>query len=164
MPQFSSYATDPTYASAFIITWASVAALCVLVALPRFVRSARQGQLWVGLRGVGEDFGYKAYQPVVNDVDEKKMLYGGTPRPFHPVNAPGWRERATGWATALGTLTLYSPLCVGLDLGQSECLFARGEAARNNEHHITYSLRDTRLSSHSNSLYPPSISTSREWK
>ena len=122
MPQFSSYATDPNYATAFTITWVSAAALCALVALPRLVRSARQGQLTAGLRGLGEDFEHKAYQPIAGDADEneKKLLYAdsaGTPR---PVGTPGWSERARGWTAALGTLTLYSPPYVGLDLGQSE--------------------------------------------
>lgn len=137
MPQFSSYATDPNYATAFIITWASAAALCAFVALPRLVRSARRGQLWAGLRGVGEDFEHKAYQPIVDDVDEKELLHGSTVRPS-PVSVPGWSGRARGWATALGTLTLYSPPYVRLDLGQSEHLFERRGISRNNEYRIVF--------------------------
>ena len=121
MPQFSSYTIDPNYATAFIITWASAAALYALVALPNLVRSARQGQLWAGLRGVGEDFERKAYQPIVGDIDEKGLPYDENVRPSRPVSTPGWSERAKGWASALGALTLYSPPYARLDLGQSEC-------------------------------------------
>lgn len=121
MPQFSSYATDPNYATAFTITWASAAALCALVALPGLVRSARQGQLTAGLRGLGEDFEHKAYQPIADDGDEKKLVYADTAGSSRPASTPGWGLRARGWAAALGTLTLYSPPYVGLDLGQSEC-------------------------------------------
>jgi hypothetical protein len=121
MPQFSSYATDPNYATAFTITWASAAALCVLVALPRLVRSARRGRLWAGLRGLEEDFGHKAYQPIDDDGYEKKLSYANTAGSSRPASNPGWGVRARGWTAALGTLTLYSPPYVGLDLGQSEC-------------------------------------------
>ena len=115
------------YASAFIITWASAAALCALVTLPRLIRSARQGQLWAGLRGVGEDFEHRAYQPIADDVDEKKLFYGDTVRPSRPIGI-GWYECARGWATALGSLTLYSPPHIGLDLGQSEYLICTRES------------------------------------
>lgn len=125
MPQFSSYATDPNYATAFTITWASAAALCALVALPGLVRSARQGQLTAGLRGLGEDFEHKAYQPIAEDSDEKKLAYadtaGSSRSASRSASTPGWGVRARGWAAAFGTLTLYSPPYVGLDLGQSEC-------------------------------------------
>jgi len=120
MPQFSSYAIDPNYATAFIITWASAAALCALVALPRLVRSARNGQLWARLRGVREDFEHKAYQPIVDDVDEKELLHEDIVKPSRPVSTRRWSEHARGWATALGALTLYTPPYVRLDLGQSE--------------------------------------------
>jgi len=124
MPQFSSYATDPNYATAFTITWTSAVALCALVALPRLVRSARQGQLLAGVRGLGEDFEHKAYQPIADDGHEKKLAYTDTTGSSRPTSTPGWGVRARGWAAALGTLTLYSPPYVGLDLGQSECLSA----------------------------------------
>lgn len=121
MPQFSSYAIDPNYATAFTVTWISGAVICALVGLPGLVRSARHGRLWAGLRGVGEDFGHNAYRPIVNDVDEKEPLHGDTVRPSRPVSTRGWSEHARGWATALGALTFYSPPYTRLDLGQSEC-------------------------------------------
>jgi ferric-chelate reductase len=134
MPQFSSYATDPNYATAFTITWASAVALCALVAFPRLVRSARQGQLTAGLRGLGEDFEHKMYQPIADDFHEKELLYVDTLGSPRPVSTAGWGVRARGYAAALGTLTLYSPPYIGLDLGQSECLFAPRGAPSSNKH------------------------------
>ena len=132
MPQFSSYATDPNYATAFTITWASAAALCALVALPRLIRSARQGRLTAGLRGLGEDFEHEAYQPIADDDNEKKLLCADTEESSRPglASNQGWSVRVRGWAAALGTLTLYSPPYAGLDLGQSECLFALRESSK----------------------------------
>jgi len=164
MPQFSSYSTDPNYATAFIITWASAAALCALVALPRLVRSARQGQLWAGLRGVGEDFEHRAYQPIVDDIDEKEQPLGDIVRPSPPISTPGWSDCARGWATTLGALTLYSPPYVRLDLGQSTCLFAREGLPGITSLVTILSLRDTWLSSHSNSLHSSQSPNPREWK
>lgn len=129
MPQFSSYAIDPNYATAFTITWVSAAALCVLAALPRLVRSTRRGQLTAGLRGLGEDFEHTAYQPIADDPNEKKLLYADNAGSSRPASNQGWSVRARGWASALGTLTLYSPPYVGLDLGQSECSFSLREGS-----------------------------------
>jgi hypothetical protein len=165
MPQFSSYATDPNYATAFIITWVSGAGLCALIALPRLVRSARRGQLTAGLRGLGEEFKHEAYQPIADDPDEKKLLYTDTVGTSRPVSTPGWCERARGWVAALGTLTLYSPPYVGLDLGQSECFVCTaGEPLLITSIVVILSLRDTRLPSYSDSLHSSQIPTSRQWK
>ncbi|EPQ55534.1 iron reductase [Gloeophyllum trabeum ATCC 11539] len=63
--QYNSYVTDPAWQRKFSIVWASFTGFAILLALPRFLRAVRRGQVSGTLFGISEDLGAKGYRPAV---------------------------------------------------------------------------------------------------
>lgn len=99
----------------------SGAAFCILLALPRFLRSARNGQLWATLRGITYDSNPQATYDSLGESEKPLMSVSELESkgvPLAKTKTSGLR----GWLTMLSTWTLYSPPGLRLDIGQSEYL------------------------------------------
>ena len=74
----SSYLVDPQWARKFTAIWTSVAAVSVLVSLPRLYKYAKQGRAFTGAFGVTELWKTKQYFPA----EERQPRKCGNPRKF----------------------------------------------------------------------------------
>lgn len=100
----SSYVSDPPYQRAFTIVWTVVAAVCILGATPRLLRSIRNGRAWQGW-GIWED------------------IYGRSYGPLHELEKKSSRPRWTtprAWLSIIEKQSLRRIPYVNLDLGQSK--------------------------------------------
>ena len=103
----SSYLVDPQWARKFTVVWTSVVAAGVVVSLPRFYRSVKQGRAFTGVFGVTESWKATPYTLV----EERQPKKHGTP-----------------WKLAVNlkrAKAVFSWTLPGFDIsvGQSECDF-----------------------------------------
>jgi len=113
-PPYSSYVTDPPYALLFTYVWVSAAGVCVLLALPRLLRSIRNGRFVAGMKGISWNYnGASDYQPITNSEKVEGQMM--------PAKATRRTDRLRALITALATWSLYSPPYLRLDIGQSTC-------------------------------------------
>ncbi|TDL19804.1 hypothetical protein BD410DRAFT_773506 [Rickenella mellea] len=103
---YNSYIIDPIWQRKFTIIWASALGFSVLFALPRFIKSVRNGSVWNDVTGVLEnDAKERGYEPIVQRVTEENGQFGSV-RMINRI-----RHR-------LSSLTLWTIPYVGLDAGQ----------------------------------------------
>jgi ferric-chelate reductase len=101
----SSYISDPPYQVAFTIVWTVFAAVCILGAAPRLLRSIRNGRAWQGW-GIWEDVHGRSYEPL-QEMEKKQ-----SPRPK--------RTAPRIWFSVVEKYSLQRIPYVNLDVGQSE--------------------------------------------
>lgn len=114
---YDSYAQDPPFALLFTYVWVSAASVCILLALPRLLRSLGNGRFIAGIRGVA--WNYRAspdYEPITASEKGKQAAIPAK-RGMGPVD---WLR---GVITATATWSLYSPPYLRLDIGQLVVLF-----------------------------------------
>ena len=99
----SSYVVDPIWQRRFSAIWATFAAVAILVSLPHFVRSLKQGRSLRGLFGVSESIAAQRYA-TIGDAEVK----------------PRTRRRiVSGIIDTASSFFWWSLPGIGLTLGQS---------------------------------------------
>ncbi|KAI0027920.1 ferric reductase like transmembrane component-domain-containing protein [Vararia minispora EC-137] len=101
---YDSYAEDPKWQITFTKIWCGCLAAAVGLSAPRFLRAVRRRRAHVDLFGVRDDSG-RAYESVTQLRE--------FPRPKSKFS-----EMLAGILRMLGSVLLWSPLGVGLDVGQ----------------------------------------------
>ena len=112
----SSYTQDPPFALLFTYVWVSAAGFCILLALPRLVRSFRNGRFIAGIRGIGWDYNASPDYQAVRASEKGNQAETPARRPMGPAD---WLR---GVITAMATWSLYSPPYLRLDVGQRALL------------------------------------------
>ncbi|TDL15891.1 hypothetical protein BD410DRAFT_82137 [Rickenella mellea] len=108
---YNSYIIDPIWQRKFTIIWASALGISVLLALPRFLKSVRNGSVWNDVTGVLEDVRGAGYEPIVQREKKVVGVKSGRDGRFGSGMVDGVLNR-------LSSFTLWTIPYVGLDAGQ----------------------------------------------
>lgn len=102
-PQRSSYVEDPKWQRRFTEIWVGCLGLAIVLSLPSIYRAFRARRAFIGPFGVWEG---RSYAPVPTTPQKEAALHSK-------------HNKALGRLSIFGSVLLWSPLGVGLNLGQS---------------------------------------------
>lgn len=108
LQQYNSYVVDPQWARKFTIAWTSVVAAGVIVSLPHFYKSVRQGRAFTGIFGVTESWKTNQYVPV----EERRPSKQGSSRKF--------------WIGVMRARAIFSWTLPGFDVSVGQMLLIAG--------------------------------------